>query len=85
MAGPIAEHIVSISSTGAITSEATIADALSHNVELRDEIAQETAEVEKGEEVVADKVAVEDTAADVGKLVADEDVELGHVSLAAGV
>ena len=83
MAGPIAQHIVSISSTGAITSEATIADVLSHNVELREEAALVTAQIEKADEDIAEEAKVEANPDAKGKLVADEEVELGFVSLAA--
>ena len=69
---------------GTITSEATIAEVLSDNVGLRKEAAREMVRIEKAKVVVMEeKDAIEVTPAAKGKLVTDEEVELGHVSLPA--
>lgn len=85
MAGPVAQHVVSISSNGSITGEATIAEILSKDSVLRAEIADENLVIEKAEEAIDGAgEAPKEGKTPSGKLVADEEVAIGHLSKAAG-
>ena len=78
MASPIADFVISLGTDGRITSQGSIANALNSNKKLAAEVAREEAEMEKAEATVNEQ-ALEPPKQDAGKLVVEEEVEVGHV------
>jgi len=83
LAGPLAQHVVSIGSDGVISSQTTIGEALSHDGTLRAEVFNEIEVLEKADQVIEGTRPKE--SAPQGKLVAAEELALGHVTVASGV
>lgn len=83
MAGPLAQHVVSIRSDGIISSRPTIGETLSRDSKLRAEITDENMVIEMAGEAIDAPAMLKEGQPVSGKLVADEEVALGHVSWAA--
>ena len=67
-------------SDGRIISQGTLSNALAHDAKLLKELKQEQDEIEKAsDEVDHDKPNDEDSKQAAGKLVVEEETELGHV------
>lgn len=81
MAGPLAKNVVEIASDGTISQKDSLAAALSTNAELRNEAAQDVEAMEKDAGVVDGSKPAEEAAKPSGKLIADEEVALGRVSV----
>ena len=80
MVSPIAEFVVDMGSDGRIISQGTLSNALAHDAKLLKELKQEQDEIEKAsDEVDHDKPNDEDSKQAAGKLVVEEETELGHV------
>lgn len=79
MTGPLAQFVVSIGSNGHIASQGTIGEALSKNKALLAKVASENEAIEKAKDTLdAPKKEGEKAS---GKLMADEEIALGHVSM----
>ena len=84
MVSPIAEFVVDMGSDGRIISQGTLSNALAHDAKLLKELKQEQDEIEKAsDEVDHDKPNDEDSKQAAGKLVVEEETELGHVQWTA--
>lgn len=83
MTAGLAENVVQIASDGTITQKDSIADALSENSELRGEAAEDSEGVQKAAEIIDGSHPAEEPAKPSGKLIADEEVALGSVSMKA--
>lgn len=84
MVAPISDFVVSLGSDGQILSQGTISDALEKNLNLKLEVAKEV-EIEKNAEDEIDppsqQVDTQKGAED--KLILDEEVAEGHISMAS--
>ncbi|EPS98690.1 hypothetical protein FOMPIDRAFT_1037403 [Fomitopsis schrenkii] len=84
MASPIADFVVALGTDGRITSQGSIANALEHDQKLAAELAKEEAHIEKAEATVEEQAPAEELSKqDIGKLVVDEEIAVGHVGLSA--
>ncbi|KAF8319735.1 hypothetical protein DL93DRAFT_2124628 [Clavulina sp. PMI_390] len=81
MAGPLAKNVVEIASDGTISQKDSIAAVLSENPEVRKEAEQDAEAIAKDGETVDEAKPAEPPAAASGKLIADEEVALGRVSV----
>ena len=84
MAGPLARRVISISADGTISTQSTISEALNRDAVLRMEIANESAGLAMSGEIKDSTEVKEEAPVPNGKLIADEEVVLGHISFAAG-
>ncbi|KAH9829649.1 uncharacterized protein C8Q71DRAFT_887891 [Rhodofomes roseus] len=82
LASPIADYVVAVGLDGRVSGEDSIASALEHDSRLAAEVATEGQEVAKGESEVEE---IPDEAAQKvdGRLVIEEEVEVGHVGWSA--
>ncbi|TFY61054.1 hypothetical protein EVJ58_g4753 [Rhodofomes roseus] len=82
LASPIADYVVAVGLDGRVSGEDSIASALEHDSRLAAEVATERQEVAKGESEVEE---IPDEAAQKvdGRLVIEEEVEVGHVGWSA--
>lgn len=76
LAGPIAEYVVAVSLDGHVRGEDSVASALKHDNKLAAEVSIEQ-EVSSADERVPATIETSEKAN--GKLVVEEEVELGHV------
>lgn len=84
MTRQLAENVVEIGSDGKVSQKESIAEVLQDNPELKAEVAGEEEQIEKADEAVDDKATKTDGEAKAsGKLIADEEVALGRVSMQA--
>ncbi|TFY83125.1 hypothetical protein EWM64_g881 [Hericium alpestre] len=79
MAAPIADHVVSVSLDGKVSSRGSVSDALAHDTKLSAEVAEEKEEEAKADEEVDGEQPIEGKKAD-GKLTVAEEIAVGHVS-----
>ncbi|KDQ30408.1 hypothetical protein PLEOSDRAFT_1053612 [Pleurotus ostreatus PC15] len=80
LATPVAGFVVSLGSDGQIVSKGGVAEVLADSDALKQEVAVEQAALAKAEETIDDaQVDPEDAKIAGGKLIAAEEVELGHV------
>ncbi|KAJ8703097.1 hypothetical protein PTI98_001750 [Pleurotus ostreatus] len=80
LATPVAGFVVSLGSDGRIVSKGGVAEVLADSDALKQEVAVEQAALAKAEETIDDaQVDPEDAKIAGGKLIAAEEVELGHV------
>ncbi|KAH9907116.1 ABC transporter type 1, transmembrane domain-containing protein [Fomitopsis serialis] len=77
MASPIADFVVALGTDGRVSSQGSIANALAHDKKLAAELAKEELELEKAEATV-DEQTPEKAPKEDGKLVVEEEVEVGH-------
>ncbi|KAG8864753.1 hypothetical protein FRB96_003338, partial [Tulasnella sp. 330] len=78
MTAPLADFVVTVGSNGRVTSQDSIPEALSKDLELR-EAAQETTEVEKKEDQVVDDKAPAKEKKPSGQLIANEETAEGRI------
>ncbi|KAI0672538.1 P-loop containing nucleoside triphosphate hydrolase protein, partial [Trametes maxima] len=84
LVGPVADFVVDVGSDGRILSQGTLASALERDSELIKELNEELEEIEKAElEVGEEKPEVAVTQPPGGKLVVEEETEVGHVGWTA--
>lgn len=86
LATPVAGFVVSLGSDGRIVSKGGVAEVLADSDALKQEVAVEQAALAKAEETIDDaQVNPEDAKIAGGKLIAAEEVELGHVGWPASM
>ncbi|KAI0640447.1 P-loop containing nucleoside triphosphate hydrolase protein [Trametes meyenii] len=84
LVGPIADFVVDVGSDGRILSQGTLASALERDSELVKEISEKREEIEKANlEVNAEKAEAAVAKPPGGKLVIEEETEVGHVGWTA--
>lgn len=82
---PISEFVVSLGLDGQILSQGSISDALEKNANLRLEVAKEAEVEEKAkEEIDPSSQLIDVEKRSEGKLILEEEVAEGHLSLASG-
>ena len=81
----LAKNVVEVGSDGRITQRATIAEVLEDNPELSAEFAAEKEAIQKEDEIVdvSDEVPTKKDSENAGKLIAEEETAIGHVSMAS--
>ncbi|KAF9811113.1 hypothetical protein IEO21_06662 [Rhodonia placenta] len=80
LAGPIAQHIVSLGIDGRIASQGTLSNALEHDQMLAAEVAQDLELLEKaGQNIHQDRSSGDDSKRAHGKLVVSEEISEGHL------
>ncbi|KAH9911177.1 P-loop containing nucleoside triphosphate hydrolase protein [Epithele typhae] len=82
MVSPIADFVVDMGADGRIVSQGSLSTALAHDTKLLKELKQDEEEMKKAsQELDAEEDEDEDQEAkkDAGKLVVEEETELGHV------
>ena len=81
---PIADFVVDIGPGGRILKQGSLASALEHDEQLLKDFRQEQEEIEKVEQESSSKMATDDTGQQIaGRLVVEEDIEIGHVGWGA--
>ena len=77
LAGPIAEYVVAVALDGRVSGQDSIASALEHDSKFAAEIARD----QEDAATIADSAATIGEAFEKanGKLIVEEEVELGHV------
>jgi ABC-type nitrate/sulfonate/bicarbonate transport system ATPase subunit len=83
MTSRLAENVVEIASDGAISQRTSVAEALSGNPKLVAKAAEDTQAIEKANEAVDEPKPDDAIGKTSGKLIADEEVALGRVSMKA--
>jgi len=89
MVAPLAQHVVTIAADGTITSQATVGEAIRKDSTLLGRVIEEEEEeviIDKVEDVVTGDNApmpLEEVNKVNGQLIAQEEVDLGHVSVSA--
>ncbi|KZT53818.1 hypothetical protein CALCODRAFT_486059 [Calocera cornea HHB12733] len=83
IAAPIASNIISLDIHGNVVSQGSIAQVLSHDAQLREEMKEGNEALEKAEEVEAIEGPPKETQKSDGKLVLAEEMAEGHLSWAA--
>ncbi len=82
----MAGFVVSLGSDGRIVGKGGVAEVLADSDALKEEVAVEQAALAKAEETIDDaQVNPEDAKIAGGKLIAAEEVELGHVGWPASM
>ena len=77
LAGPIAEYVVAVSQDGCVSGQDSVASALEHDSKLAAEVAKEEEVATKADEAAP---AINETAEKAnGKLIVEEEVEIGRV------
>lgn len=82
----MAQHVVEVASDGRISQRKTVAEALADDPELSAEFAVDKEATEKADEIadgsreIPEDERKKDVEENVGKLIADEEIALGHVS-----
>ena len=77
---PIAQYVVAMSSNGSIDSQGSLTNVLAEDTSLRQEMEKEEQELYRAEQAIdADKVEEAMSAPTSGKLVVEEELELGRV------
>lgn len=83
IAAPVAEFVVSIGADGRITSQGSLSSALAKDKYLSAEVSKESEAIEKAEHDPLEAETAPDAeikaAAQSGKLIVEEEVEVGHV------
>ncbi|KAJ8520559.1 hypothetical protein ONZ45_g2613 [Pleurotus djamor] len=80
MTTPIAHFVVSLGADGRIANQGEASEVIAHDQELEKELKEERETLAKTEEIVDDAVpAPEDDKKVAGKLIAAEEIEVGHV------
>ena len=84
----MAEFVVSIGSNGRIASQGSLSSALAKDKKLSAEVEKENEAIEKAEHDPLESETTPDAdtkaAAQAGKLIVEEEVEVGHVGWGAG-
>ena len=82
LTGKLAQNVVEVGSDGHITQRATVAEVLEDNPEMGAEFAadKEAIEIADGSVELPKKEIKKDVNANVGKLIAEEEIAIGHVS-----
>ncbi|KAI0782172.1 multidrug resistance-associated ABC transporter [Abortiporus biennis] len=83
LASPIAEFVVSLGSDGCIVSQGSLSNALAKNKTLSVELIQESKELEQDDEHVVQEKPNDLLKMAAGKLIVEEEVEIGHVGWTA--
>lgn len=84
MALPIAGYVITLSSDGRVASHGPVAEILSSDKQLRDELEQSEVVNEKAEESADTKSELNEKKV-AGKLVAAEEIAVGRVGWSAGM
>ena len=84
MVSPVADFVVDMGSDGRILSQGSLSNALAHDAKLLKELQQEQEEIAKAKQELDKETPDDDKAKQsAGKLVVEEETELGHVGLKA--
>ncbi|KZT67065.1 P-loop containing nucleoside triphosphate hydrolase protein [Daedalea quercina L-15889] len=83
LAHPIAEYVVAVGLDGHVSGEDSVASALEHDSKLAAEVAKEEKKLAKEEMSTGNEVQSETTQKAVGRLIIEEEVEVGHVGWSA--
>ncbi|KAI0782171.1 hypothetical protein C8Q75DRAFT_811859 [Abortiporus biennis] len=79
LASPIAEYVVSLGSDGRISSQGSLSNILAKDKKLSVEVAKKSKEIAEANMHVNEEKPDESAKKAVGKLIVEEEVELGHV------
>ena len=80
MVSPIADFVVDMGSDGRIVSQGTLSNALAHDAKLLKELRHEQEEMEKAKQELDQETPEDENAKQAaGKLIVEEETELGHV------
>jgi hypothetical protein len=82
MASPIAEFVVSMGKDGRIHGQGSVTDAIAEDTAFATRVSENVKTIEKAEDEI-DSMAEGETKQVDGKLVVEEEIEEGHVSLPA--
>lgn len=82
MTSRLAENVVEIASDGTISQRASVSEALGGNPKLLAKAAEDAEAIQKANDTV-DEPKPDDAGKTSGKLIADEEVALGRVSMKA--
>ena len=84
MTSPVAHFVLSLGPDGRIASQGTVSEAIATVNEIKEEVAQETAILEKAEqEVDSEPANAKPEKKSDGKLTVAEEIAEGHVSWSA--
>lgn len=85
MTSKLADNVVEIASDGTISQRASVAEALRGNPKLLEQAAEDTEVMQKDNEIIDEPKPDGTVGRASGKLIADEEVALGRVSMKASM